>query len=238
MRQSEISPIHPIRAFLRRGSCLWITFSPRSGAAGTRRSPCRRDVPALAAQAAQERSAGSRGYPTPVSAAAPLMRLIRAAPPGIPLWSTAPAFGGIPTLPAGGSGREFRIRQPISCRNRRWSALRPIPAPASDPPGSVRQRSSWTARDDNGNLATRENRGRETEHAPRAHGESGATPGAALTPGPRLLPFTNLRGRCVAAGTWKNSTRRWWPQVSSQPFLSARPPGRSPGHRRETDYDG
>ena len=42
--------------------------------------------------------------------------------------------------------------------------------------------------------------GVERPSTPHAHtGESGATPGAALTPGPRLLPFTNLRGRCVAA---------------------------------------
>ena len=62
MRQSEICPISPIRAFLRRVPACG--FTARSGAAGTRRSPCRRDVPALAAQAAQERSAGSRGYPS------------------------------------------------------------------------------------------------------------------------------------------------------------------------------
>ena len=122
IRQPKISPICPIRAFLQRFLPVDnFFFTARSGAAGTRRSPCRRDVPALAAQAAQERSAGSRGYPS-TSQRRPADHHTDRGSLGAPGRGSARAAGrGIQTStesvdpwklsPAGGSGRELRIRR-------------------------------------------------------------------------------------------------------------------------------
>ena len=148
-------------------------FSPRSGAAGTRRSPCRRDVPALAAQAAQERSAGSRGYPKHQSA--PPRRSCSGRPAtasrgGVPL----PARGWLDAL-GSSSAPELRM----------------IPGP----PPAINGKHMTTT------VASRHAKsGVETPSRARAHtGESGATPGAAFTTSPCHFPFHQPSRPCRAS---------------------------------------
>ena len=140
IRQPKICPISPIRAFLQRflpvdspRGRVQRALADRPAAETCQRSPLR--------QPRSDRQALG-GIQAPVSAAAPLRSipgLARALVDGTgQVFPTLPAGGpshrpGIARrgrgsaraagraayAPAGGSGRELRIRQPISCRNRR-----------------------------------------------------------------------------------------------------------------------